>query len=253
MLTLKELERAFYNDQFIPFYQPIIDTKNGHTAAFEILLRLKKDGQLIMPSEFIGTLEDSWLIEPVTYFLLEKAFALMTQYNGQFKLSLNVPPQLLTNEEIINQIQACKRLYQSFDHGLILEITERLPIQQLDNTISIIQRLQQEGVCIYIDDYIPNHIHSSLIALSALEGIKIDRSVTNTARINQQVSMLNTPTSKDVQWIAEGIDSEEKKLHWLKAGVIFQQGFLFSPPHDESEISSMLATNWHTVAIEAHS
>ncbi|MGF1682620.1 EAL domain-containing protein [Photobacterium minamisatsumaniensis] len=253
MLTLKELEIAFYNNQFIPFYQPIINTTNGHTAAFEMLLRLKKDGQIIMPSEFIGTLEDSWLIEPVTYFLLEQAFALMAQYNGKFKLSLNVPPQLLTSEEIINQIQACKRLYQPVENGLILEITERLPIQQIDNTISIIQRLQQEGVCIYIDDYIPNHIHSSLIALSALEGIKIDKSVTNTARINQQVSMLNTPTPKDVQWIAEGIDSEAKKNHWMKMGVTLQQGFLFSPPHDESAIASMLEINWHKMAIEAHS
>ncbi|WP_158262708.1 EAL domain-containing protein [Photobacterium sanctipauli] len=243
---MKELETAFYNNQFIPFYQPIIDTQQGSTAAFEMLLRLEKDGQIIMPSDFIATLEDSWLIEPVTYYLLEQAFALIAQYQGQFKLSLNVPPQLIASDEIINQIKLYKQLYQPVSNGVILEITERLPVEHIEETIAVIQALQLEGISIYIDDYIPNHIHSTLISHSALEGIKIDRSMTDTTRINQQLSMLDLPTPKAVQWIAEGIDSEDKKQHWQEMGVVLQQGFLFSPPHDEAAISSMLETNWHT-------
>jgi EAL domain-containing protein (putative c-di-GMP-specific phosphodiesterase class I) len=54
------------------FYQPRIETNSQTIIGAESLIRIKKDNQIIPPSEFIEELEKSDYIKQVDKYILEK-------------------------------------------------------------------------------------------------------------------------------------------------------------------------------------
>ncbi len=55
---IAEIEAALIADEFIPYYQPIIDIKNGKLLGAEVLVRWRKpDGTIIAPGAFIPLVE----------------------------------------------------------------------------------------------------------------------------------------------------------------------------------------------------
>ena len=62
----KELKESIINDEYILYYQPIIDIKNKKVWGVEALFRWKsKKRGLVNPSKFIPILEESGLINEV--------------------------------------------------------------------------------------------------------------------------------------------------------------------------------------------
>ena len=78
LLTVRQsLERlmrdALRFSEFVPFYQPIVDSRNGEVVGAEVLVRWRrKDGSIVPPYQFIPFAEDSGLIIEITEQLIEK-------------------------------------------------------------------------------------------------------------------------------------------------------------------------------------
>ena len=70
---IAELRRAFQADEFMPYYQPILDISNGRLEGAEVLIRWRKpDGSIVAPAQFIPLLESSGLIFDVTRALMQR-------------------------------------------------------------------------------------------------------------------------------------------------------------------------------------
>src|SRR5262249_38702273 len=69
-----ELKRAIRSGEIIPFFQPIVDLRNGQIHGAEALARWRRpDGQLVPPIRFIPLAEDSGLIYEMTRALMCRA------------------------------------------------------------------------------------------------------------------------------------------------------------------------------------
>ena len=69
-----DLRRALERGEFDVFYQPIVDMSSQRIQGFEALLRWQHPSRgLIMPEEFIGLVEDTTLVVPIGWWVIERA------------------------------------------------------------------------------------------------------------------------------------------------------------------------------------
>ena len=58
---IADLERAIKNDEFVPYYQPIVDLTTARVTGAEVLIRWRRaDGTLVPPAQFIPLAEFDW-------------------------------------------------------------------------------------------------------------------------------------------------------------------------------------------------
>jgi EAL domain-containing protein (putative c-di-GMP-specific phosphodiesterase class I) len=174
-----EIERALKAGELIPYFQPVVDITTGRLRGCEVLIRWRKpDGSLVLPGTFIPVLESSGLIVEVTRALMCAARdAVGAAYDGRPKLTLafNLAAAHFSDETIVRDVQdifgpSPIRLTQ-----VVLELTERQPLENLTEVRRIIAALQGLGIVIAIDDVGTGHSGLSYMLKLGVDCFKIDK------------------------------------------------------------------------------
>ena len=118
---------------------------------------------------------------------------------------------------------------------MVLEVTERDPIENLTETRRIIAALQGIGVRIAIDDVGTGHSGLSYMLKLGVDIIKIDKMFVdaigtdrNSTTIVETLVDLAHNMRMDV--VAEGVENFEQVMHLRELGIRSAQGYVFAPP-----------------------
>jgi EAL domain-containing protein (putative c-di-GMP-specific phosphodiesterase class I) len=118
---------------------------------------------------------------------------------------------------------------------VVLEVTERDPIENFTETRQIIAALQGLGVRIAIDDVGTGHSSLSYMLKLGVDIIKIDKMFVdaigtdrNSTTIVETLVDLARNMRMDV--VAEGVENFEQVMHLRALGVRSAQGYVFAPP-----------------------
>ena len=69
-----EIARAILADEFVPYYQPVVDIQSGRLLGAEVLARWRRaDGTLVEPIAFVSLMESSGLALELTRSLMRRA------------------------------------------------------------------------------------------------------------------------------------------------------------------------------------
>jgi len=243
-----QMARAFQNNEFMLFYQPIVNTE-GFIMGAEGLIRWNHpETGLVSPVDFIPLAEDTGLIEEIGKWVLFTAAEQLSKWTKKHEIyvSLNLcarefaDPHLLT--VVSNALERADNLNPKY---LKLEITESEGIKDPEMFISQIKNLQNRGIEIFIDDFGTGQ--SSLEYLKAIPAdvLKIDRSFIKTIDQDDEdlaflKSILSIVKSRKKKIIAEGIDTK-KQAEILKSFDCKRfQGFYFSKPLPAEEFERLL-------------
>jgi sensor c-di-GMP phosphodiesterase-like protein len=234
-----EIERALKAGELIPYFQPVVDITTGRLRGCEVLIRWRKpDGSLVLPGSFIPVLESSGLIVEVTRALMRSARdAVGAAYGSRPKLTLgfNVAAAHFSDETIVRDVQdifapSPIRLTQ-----IVLELTERQPLENLTEVRRIIAALQGLGIVIAIDDVGTGHSGLSYMLKLGVDCIKIDKMFvdaigtdSNSATIIETLIDLARNMRMDI--VAEGVESFEQVVALRELGIRAAQGYVFAPP-----------------------
>lgn len=234
-----EMERALSAGEFVPYYQPIVDITTGQLHGAEVLVRWRKpDGTLVPPAAFIPLAESSGLIRPMTFDLMRRVTDEAGKAIGErpgLKISFNFASRLFSDESVI------KDVYDIFAKSpikltqLVLELTERDPIENFAGTRQIVAALQSMGIRIAIDDVGTGHSGLSYMLKLGVDVIKIDKmfidsigSDRNSTTIVETLVDLAHNMRMDV--VAEGVENFEQVMHLREIGIRAAQGYVFAPP-----------------------
>jgi EAL domain-containing protein (putative c-di-GMP-specific phosphodiesterase class I) len=234
-----EMRRALAANEFVPYYQPILDITNGRLEGAEVLIRWRKrDGSIIPPLSFIPLLESSGLIFDVTRALMQRVCQEAGAAIGRrprCKISFNLTARHFIEPSTVTEIRDIFTGSPISLSQVVLEVTERQPLENLTAARSVIAGLQELGVRIAIDDVGAGHGGLSYLLKLGVDMIKVDKlfvDAIGTERHSTAIisSLVELARSMRMDIVAEGVESFEQVAYLRDQGIRLAQGYVFAPP-----------------------
>ncbi len=243
----QELREGITQGELIPYYQPIVSLSKRHVMSLELLCRWKHPTRgLLSPDKFISLAEDSGLIGPLTMSLLNQACQDMLRFPAHWRLSFNVAPQQIQDENLVPQLLAVLKENQVPPHRLDVELTETALVNDTARAREVILALKRAGMTVTLDDFGTGYSSLSYLAEMTFDKIKIDRSFVQTLRSRPESTkivdaILGLSRSLGVDTVAEGVESEEEAQMLLSLGCRNGQGYLFGRPVRAQDLQQRIA------------
>ena len=236
---VEEIERALQAGEFVPYYQPIVDIRSGRLHGAEVLVRWRKpDGTIVSPAAFIPLAESSGLIVDLTRALMGRVCREAGAVLGarpHLKVSFNLTARHFSNEQIVADVRSIFKKSRLKLSQIVLEVTERQPIENLTETRRVVSALQGLGVKVAIDDVGTGHSGLSYMLKLGVDIIKIDKLFIDslgTDRYSNTIieTLIDLAQNMRMDVIAEGVERFEQVQHLRDLGIRAAQGFVFAPP-----------------------
>ena len=249
---VQDLNEALQNNELTVYYQPIKDMKTDSITGFEALLRWQHpEHGLIHPAEFISIAEDTGLIVPIGYWVLDKACSQISIWQQQFPsdppmtVSVNLSSRQCSQPDLFDRIVEIINKNNINPASLKLELTESLVVREPESTFIMLSKLRKMGVEVQIDDFGTGY--SSLGSLHSLpiDTLKIDRMFINRLGNNDKNSeivrtILALAHNLKMKVVAEGVETETQLEELVSMGCEFVQGFFFAQPVNTTETTQLL-------------
>ena len=151
------------------------------------------------------------------------------------KIGFNLTARHFANEDIVEDVRKIFTKSRLKITQLVLEVTERQPIENLTETRRVIAALQGLGVKVAIDDVGTGHSGLSYMLKLGVDIIKIDKMFIDSLGTDRDSNtiietLIDLAQNMRMDVIAEGVESFEQVLHLRDIGIRAAQGFVFSPP-----------------------
>ena len=227
------LHHALERNELVVFYQPIVGINDRMPVALEALVRWNHpDLGLVPPGDFIPLAEDTGLIVPLGWRVLEQALR-RVRHRPDVPIAVNVSARQLSETDFVPRLTA---LLAAVPRGsLTLEITESLLIDDPRRIASTLAALDQVGVRIALDDFGTGYSSLSNLSSLPIHQLKIDRSFVAALGERPEAEALvsgiiNLGHGLELEVVAEGVETEQqaRRLAWLDCD--FAQGYLFGRP-----------------------
>lgn len=247
-----DLRKAIERDEFIVYYQPIFELHNSHLIGFEALVRWQHPTRgFVSPGDFVPIAEETGLIVAIDNWVLNKACQQLTTWQTQFpsqfplKVSVNLSAQDLRKVTLVQDVAQILQQTGLDGHCLTLEITESMLIENITETIKILQQLKALGIQISIDDFGTGYSSLNYLHCLPADTLKIDRSfikqMQEDDRNCQVVKTIITLSNQlGLAVLAEGIETQKQLESLQQLGCKFGQGYLFAKPLTAGEIEALL-------------
>jgi len=245
-----QLREALRAGEFELYYQPQVDAQGLPTGA-EALVRWNHPQRGFMtPGHFIALAEKSGLILGLGQWVLEQACGQLARWAAQPKhahltLSVNVSALQFRQADFVTQVTHCLQRHQVDPHRLKLELTESMLIDDVQDIVSKMTALQQQGVGFALDDFGTGYSSLSQLKRLPLNQLKIDQSFVrhiNTdahdASIAQMVLAL--AHSLELGVIAEGVEQQEQADYLQRLGCRAYQGYLYGRPMSQDALQDWI-------------
>jgi len=225
--------------EFVPYYQPIVDLTTARVVSAEVLVRWRKpDGTLVPPVHFVPLAESSGLIVELTRALMRrvaKEAGAVIGTRPQFKIGFNLSARHFIDEIIVTDVGKIFGGSQIALNQVLLEVTERQPLDNLTMARRVIAALQGLGVQVGIDDLGTGHSGLSYMLKLGVDFIKIDKMFVDaigTERYSTTIieTLVGLGRDMSMEIIAEGVETFEQVQHLRERGIRKAQGYVFAPP-----------------------
>ena len=237
--VLGSFDEALKDGQFKMYLQPLV-RKDGGVFGAEALVRWSRpDGTIIMPGDFIETLETAGMIHKLDEYMWELAVRQLSAWKGSgskdLTISVNVSAKDFYSVDVARVMTELVNKYDVDSRMLRLEITETALLDKQDECEAVVSSLRQKGFLVEIDDFGKDNSSLSLLKDIEADVLKIDMSFLREIEDRERSrtilrSVINMANSLGMDVITEGIETEQQLQALSEMGCNHFQGFYFSKP-----------------------
>ena len=247
------LRTALGNDEFRLYYQPKVDLGTGKIIGMEALLRWEhSELGKIPPDDFIPIAEETGLIVPIGEWVLRTACKKTKEWHDagfrSLHVAVNISPRQFQGYDIEKAVKRILAETELEPKYLVLEITETIVVESVNNANNTLESLKKLGVSISIDDFGSGYSNFSRLNEMPIDEIKIDKSIIQEAE-NSKSSMvivdviLMMAKKLNMTVTAEGVETIEQREYLKGKQCDTMQGYLFSPPLAAEMFAETLENN----------
>jgi diguanylate cyclase (GGDEF)-like protein len=226
-----EIVTALNERRIVTAFEPVMHADSRTPAFYEALVRMKQDdGQLLLAPDIVPVAEKLGLIRLVDHRVLELVVAELAAA-PDVQLSLNISPDTTMDPDWWTSIESMMAAHPGVAQRLIVEITETVAIQDLDDVRGFVTRLKNFGSRIAIDDFGAGYTSFRNLRKLGVDIVKIDGAfVQNIARSADDRAFVQTlidlARRLNIKTVAEWVQDEEAAVMLREWGCDYIQGRL---------------------------
>ncbi len=246
------LRQAVERDEFVPYFQPIIDLATGTLAGFEALLRWRHPSRgIVLPADFIPVIEDNGLVMPVGRRFFEQVCGHLRAWQDTYPqaadlaININFASQQFLDRDLTSRMLEHLEQWRLAPDHIVVELTERTAIRNFGLTGEVLAQLRAAGFRVVVDDFGTGYSSLACLHQLPITGLKLDRSFVATVRAQPAPvrAVLALARSLNLTVTAEGIEEAAQRGALQSIGCDLGQGFLFGEPVDAERTTSLIASN----------
>ena len=248
---INDMQRAFYDNEFKLYFQPKVDVKTQKIIGAEALLRWEHPHKgIIGPNVFIPLAESTGFILTLGTFVIKEGIQSIKKFNDlgykDLIISINVSSRQFQNKDLYQNLYREVQLAGIDPKQLGIEITESIMMKNTDNTLSILQNIQELGALIYIDDFGTGYSSLAYLKKFPIDILKIDKSFVDDIRQDghNEGLLINTILAMGktlgLKVIAEGVEYQYQFDFLKERECDFVQGYYFAKPMPQDQFIASL-------------
>jgi EAL domain-containing protein (putative c-di-GMP-specific phosphodiesterase class I) len=249
---LERMRKALDRNEFILYYQPKVNMRNGKVIGAEALIRWQHPEQgLLAPALFLPMIENHQMAIDVGEWVMASALKQLEHWEAigiNIPISVNVGALQLQQSNFVARLQSLLDAHPSVNPSLLeLEILETSALQDIAQVAQVIDVCARIGVTFALDDFGTGY--SSLTYLKRLHVtlLKIDQSFVRDMLNNvddlailQSVIGLAKAFKREV--IAEGVETIEHGSLLMQLDCDLAQGYGIARPMPAAQLPHWLST-----------
>jgi EAL domain-containing protein (putative c-di-GMP-specific phosphodiesterase class I) len=247
-----DLHQALDRNEFVLYYQPEVELTTRRIVGLEALIRwVHPERGLVPPMEFIPYAEECGMILPIGDWGMAEVCRQLRRWRSEelgrssLRVCVNLSARQFARAGLADHVEELLRRYEVSSRQLGLEMTESSLITDAATAMEVLGSLRRLGVSLLMDDFGTgysslNHLHKFPFDL-----LKIDRSfVMRMTEGDQPRQIVRTIVELarvlGMNVVAEGIETVEQYRMLREMGCRYGQGYLFSRPLPEAEVTKLL-------------
>ncbi|HEY6527221.1 MAG TPA: EAL domain-containing protein [Cellvibrionaceae bacterium] len=249
----QELLHAIQANEFVLYYQPLINLTTNTIVGTEALARWNHPKRgLLGPQHFISLLEACGLMDLFSDWVLDtccKQAALWREEFAHFnmRVSFNLPATHLNSPQLVDNILAALSAHGIPAQCLGIEIVESSLIESNTVVLNNLERLRDIGLPVSIDDFGTGYSSMNYLKNFPVDCIKLDKSFCQGVPDNARdvaicESLLAIAEQLGLKAIVEGVETEKQMLFFQSKPNLIAQGYYFSRPVEAQICAELIRT-----------
>lgn len=237
---VSSLARAVEQNEFVPYLQPIVRSRDFGLHGCEVLMRWQHPQLgLIPPNQFIPLAEESALIVPMTRSLMHQVCAIFSAQPEllppNFHFGFNISYTHFKNKDIVTDCREFLAAFPPRSITLALEITEREMITDNPLTREIFTELHELGILFALDDFGTGNSSLSYLQTFHIDALKIDQMFIKMIGENSPAehivdNVIDLANRLRLITVAEGVETMVQIHHLQALNINLLQGYFFGKP-----------------------
>lgn len=261
--SVKEIQNALYNDQFILLYQPVVNLKGQITGAEALIRWRHPTSGLISPAVFIPDAQEAGIMPLIGEWVISQAFKDLLIWQQRpdsqhLTVSINITADHFMQPDFVRKLLYQVHINNVPCQQVRLELTESVFVSEPHIVAAKMDELSMAGFRFSLDDFGTGFSSLSSLRKLPLNQIKIDRSFVTGASLNtkgvviaRNIARMGTELGLEV--VAEGIETPYQWSMMKEFGCTVFQGFLFSRPISSDDLMQLVVSPTPNDAVNASS
>lgn len=235
-LLQDSLNALLSSEAILTVFQPIVDLNQRTALGFEALTRGEPGHLLQRPDMMFDTAFRCQRLADLEQLCVSSALATFHQQNSNALLFINICPESMIQQPQLLKNTICTLQASGIQPDqLVLEISERFPVENTAELQKALIQYKQEGFAIAIDDLGSGYSGLKLWSDIRPDYVKIDRHFIH--QVDQDPvkqafvgSVVRLCEQLHCKVIAEGIETESELATLRSMGIHLAQGYLLGQP-----------------------
>ncbi len=244
--SLGRIQQALVDKEFVLYYQPKVNMRNGEIIGVEALIRWQHPEKgLLPPAAFLPVIENKSLAIELGEWVIDTALEQVEQWSASgldMKVSVNIGANQLQQIDFVERLMQQLTAHPNVKpESIELEVLETSAMEDIALVSETIQSCKQHGISFALDDFGTGYSSLTYLKRLPVSLLKIDQSFVRDMLVDPDdlailEGILSLAASFRLEVIAEGVETIEHGEFLLKLGCELAQGYGIARPMPANEI-----------------